>query len=48
MFPDRVLSGVGHGVQDWMAQASARVEAPLALLDEYATALSALRLVAQV
>lgn len=42
MFPGRVLSGVGHGVQEWMAQVGARVESPLTLLEEYVTGLVAL------
>ena len=41
-FGDRPIIGIGHGVQDWMAQAGARVESPLTLLREYATALRAL------
>jgi alkanesulfonate monooxygenase SsuD/methylene tetrahydromethanopterin reductase-like flavin-dependent oxidoreductase (luciferase family) len=42
LFPGRLLLGVGHGVQSWMGQAGARVESPLTLLEEYATALRAL------
>lgn len=42
LFPGRVTVGVGHGVQDWMAQVGARVESPLTLLREYLTALRAL------
>jgi alkanesulfonate monooxygenase SsuD/methylene tetrahydromethanopterin reductase-like flavin-dependent oxidoreductase (luciferase family) len=42
LFPDRVHIGVGHGVQDWMAQVGARVESPMTLLREYVTALRAL------
>jgi alkanesulfonate monooxygenase SsuD/methylene tetrahydromethanopterin reductase-like flavin-dependent oxidoreductase (luciferase family) len=42
MFPDRVSIGVGHGVQDWMAQVGARVESPTTLLREYLAALRAL------
>jgi alkanesulfonate monooxygenase SsuD/methylene tetrahydromethanopterin reductase-like flavin-dependent oxidoreductase (luciferase family) len=42
LFPDRVDIGVGHGVQEWMAQVGARVESPLTLLREYVTALRAL------
>jgi alkanesulfonate monooxygenase SsuD/methylene tetrahydromethanopterin reductase-like flavin-dependent oxidoreductase (luciferase family) len=37
--PGRLIAGVGHGVQDWMEQAGARVASPLTLLEEYATAL---------
>jgi alkanesulfonate monooxygenase SsuD/methylene tetrahydromethanopterin reductase-like flavin-dependent oxidoreductase (luciferase family) len=42
LFPQRVQVGVGHGVQDWMAQVGARVESPVTLLREYVTALRAL------
>lgn len=43
LFPGRrVEIGVGHGVQDWMAQVGARVASPLTLLREYLTALRAL------
>jgi alkanesulfonate monooxygenase SsuD/methylene tetrahydromethanopterin reductase-like flavin-dependent oxidoreductase (luciferase family) len=42
LFPDRVGIGVGHGVQDWMAQVGARVESPMTLLREHLTALRAL------
>jgi alkanesulfonate monooxygenase SsuD/methylene tetrahydromethanopterin reductase-like flavin-dependent oxidoreductase (luciferase family) len=42
LFPGRVTIGVGHGVQDWMAQVGARVESPMTLLREYLTALRAL------
>jgi alkanesulfonate monooxygenase SsuD/methylene tetrahydromethanopterin reductase-like flavin-dependent oxidoreductase (luciferase family) len=42
MFPDRLVLGVGHGVQSWMEQVGARVESPLTLLSEYVTALRAL------
>ena len=42
MFPGRLLPGVGHGVQEWMAQAGVRAKSPLGLLEEYATALRAL------
>jgi alkanesulfonate monooxygenase SsuD/methylene tetrahydromethanopterin reductase-like flavin-dependent oxidoreductase (luciferase family) len=42
MFPERLTVGVGHGVQDWMAQVGAKVESPLTLLREYVTALRAL------
>lgn len=38
MFPGRFIAGLGHGVQEWMGQAGARVESPLTLLEEYATA----------
>jgi 5,10-methylenetetrahydromethanopterin reductase len=39
MFPGRLVAGVGHGVQSWMAQAGARVASPLTLLEEYVDAL---------
>ena len=42
LFPGRLIPGVGHGVQDWMAQVGARVESPMTLLREYLTALRAL------
>jgi alkanesulfonate monooxygenase SsuD/methylene tetrahydromethanopterin reductase-like flavin-dependent oxidoreductase (luciferase family) len=29
LFPDRLMLGVGHGVQSWMAQVGARVESPV-------------------
>jgi alkanesulfonate monooxygenase SsuD/methylene tetrahydromethanopterin reductase-like flavin-dependent oxidoreductase (luciferase family) len=41
-YPGRVRIGVGHGVQDWMAQIGERVASPMTLLREYVTALSAL------
>ena len=42
LFPDRLLPGIGHGVQPWMAQVGGRVGSPLTLLREYATALRSL------
>ena len=39
MFPGRLLPGVGHGVQRWMAQAGSRVASPLTLMREYVPAL---------
>jgi alkanesulfonate monooxygenase SsuD/methylene tetrahydromethanopterin reductase-like flavin-dependent oxidoreductase (luciferase family) len=42
MFPGRILTGVGHGVQDWMGQVGARASSPLTLLREYTTALRSL------
>jgi alkanesulfonate monooxygenase SsuD/methylene tetrahydromethanopterin reductase-like flavin-dependent oxidoreductase (luciferase family) len=42
LFPGRLRVGVGHGVQDWMAQVGARVESPVTLLSEYLVALRAL------
>jgi alkanesulfonate monooxygenase SsuD/methylene tetrahydromethanopterin reductase-like flavin-dependent oxidoreductase (luciferase family) len=42
LFPQRVMVGVGHGVQEWMAQVGAQAESPMTLLREYLTALRAL------
>jgi alkanesulfonate monooxygenase SsuD/methylene tetrahydromethanopterin reductase-like flavin-dependent oxidoreductase (luciferase family) len=42
LFPQRVTMGVGHGVQEWMAQVGAQAESPMTLLREYLTALRAL------
>jgi len=42
LFPGRIIVGVGHGMQDWMGQAGARVESPVTLLREYLDALTAL------
>ena len=42
MFPGRLIAGIGHGVQPWMAQVGARPRSPLTLLREYAVALRAL------
>ena len=42
MFPSRSIIGIGHGVQDWMAQAGVRAESPLTLLREYTGALRSL------
>ncbi len=39
LFPDRLLPGIGHGVQPWMQQVGGKVDSPLTLLREYATAL---------
>jgi alkanesulfonate monooxygenase SsuD/methylene tetrahydromethanopterin reductase-like flavin-dependent oxidoreductase (luciferase family) len=39
MFGERIMPGIGHGIQDWMAQVGARPASPLTLLREYATAL---------
>ena len=41
-FPGRVRIGVGHGVQEWMAQIGAKVASPMTLMREYVTALRAL------
>ncbi|MPZ25255.1 MAG: LLM class flavin-dependent oxidoreductase [Micromonosporaceae bacterium] len=42
MFPGRVLVGVGHGVQEWMAQVGARHPSPMKLLRAYVSTLRAL------
>ncbi|NKY27183.1 LLM class flavin-dependent oxidoreductase [Nocardia gamkensis] len=42
LFPDRLILGVGHGVQSWMAQVGAHVESPVTLLSEHLAALRAL------
>ena len=42
LFPGRLLLGVGHGVQDWMAQAGVRARSPLTLLREHVGALRGL------
>ncbi|MGW4088333.1 LLM class flavin-dependent oxidoreductase [Nocardia sp. NPDC004718] len=42
LFPDRLILGVGHGVQSWMGQVGARVESPMTLLGEHLSALRAL------
>jgi alkanesulfonate monooxygenase SsuD/methylene tetrahydromethanopterin reductase-like flavin-dependent oxidoreductase (luciferase family) len=42
MFPGRLIPGIGHGVQSWMAQVGARAASPLTLMREYSTALRAL------
>jgi alkanesulfonate monooxygenase SsuD/methylene tetrahydromethanopterin reductase-like flavin-dependent oxidoreductase (luciferase family) len=42
MFPGRPIVGIGHGVQDWMAQVGARPASPITLFREYATTLRAL------
>jgi alkanesulfonate monooxygenase SsuD/methylene tetrahydromethanopterin reductase-like flavin-dependent oxidoreductase (luciferase family) len=41
-YPGRVRIGLGHGVQDWMAQIGEKVASPMTLLREYVTVLSAL------
>jgi alkanesulfonate monooxygenase SsuD/methylene tetrahydromethanopterin reductase-like flavin-dependent oxidoreductase (luciferase family) len=35
--PGRVLAGIGHGVQDWMAQMGAKTPSPLTTLEEAVT-----------
>ncbi len=42
LFGERAIIGVGHGVQDWMAQAGVRADSPMTLLREYTTALRTL------
>ena len=42
MFGDRAIVGVGHGVQEWMAQVGAKPASPMTMLREQATALRAL------
>jgi alkanesulfonate monooxygenase SsuD/methylene tetrahydromethanopterin reductase-like flavin-dependent oxidoreductase (luciferase family) len=42
MFPERFLPGLGHGIQDWMGQAGARVASPMRLLQESTAAVGAL------
>jgi alkanesulfonate monooxygenase SsuD/methylene tetrahydromethanopterin reductase-like flavin-dependent oxidoreductase (luciferase family) len=42
LFPDRVVIGVGHGVQSWMRQVGAAPESPMTLLREHLTAARAL------
>ena len=42
LFPGRAILGVGHGIQDWMGQAGARVDSPMTLLREYLAAMRAL------
>lgn len=42
MFPGRLIPGIGHGVQSWMAQVGAKAASPLTLMREYSTTLRAL------
>jgi alkanesulfonate monooxygenase SsuD/methylene tetrahydromethanopterin reductase-like flavin-dependent oxidoreductase (luciferase family) len=42
MFGGRAMPGVGHGVQDWMAQVGVKAGSPLTHLREYATSLRSL------
>lgn len=42
MFPGRLIPGIGHGVQSWMAQVGVKAASPLTLMREYSTALRAL------
>ncbi|MEZ5217815.1 MAG: LLM class flavin-dependent oxidoreductase [Ilumatobacteraceae bacterium] len=41
-YPGRVTLGIGHGVQEWMAQIGERVASPLTLLEEVVTAVRSL------
>ena len=41
-YPGRIRIGLGHGVQEWMAQIGEKVASPMALLREYVTVLSSL------
>lgn len=34
MHPGRVITGIGHGVQEWMSQVGAAVDSPMTLLEE--------------
>lgn len=42
LFPGRAAIGVGHGVQDWMAQVGAKAESPVTLMREHLAALRGL------
>lgn len=42
LFPDRVIIGVGHGLQSWMRQNGVAADSPMTLLREYLAALRAL------
>lgn len=42
LFPQRAVLAAGHGNQEWMAQAGARVDSPMTLLREYLAAMRAL------
>lgn len=42
VYPDRLLVGLGHGVQEWMGQAGVRVASPMTLLREQTQALRSL------
>jgi alkanesulfonate monooxygenase SsuD/methylene tetrahydromethanopterin reductase-like flavin-dependent oxidoreductase (luciferase family) len=41
-YPGRIRIGLGHGVQDWMAQIGEKVASPMTLLREYVPVLSSL------
>lgn len=38
LFPDRLVVGLGHGVQEWMGQVGARADSPMTLLREHTIA----------
>lgn len=38
LYPNRLVAGVGHGVQSWMAQVGAKADSPLTLLAEVVVA----------
>ncbi|MER5436191.1 LLM class flavin-dependent oxidoreductase [Streptomyces sp. NPDC002588] len=42
VFPGRLVAGIGHGVQEWMAQVGVAARSPLALLEETVTSVRAL------
>ena len=42
LFPGRLLPGLGHGVQEWMAQVGQRPASPLTLMREYVPAVRGL------
>ncbi|WP_329288826.1 LLM class flavin-dependent oxidoreductase [Streptomyces pseudovenezuelae] len=42
MFPGRLVAGIGHGVQEWMAQVGVAARSPLALLEETITSVRTL------
>ncbi|MBA2813102.1 LLM class flavin-dependent oxidoreductase [Streptomyces sp. KM273126] len=42
VFPGRLVAGIGHGVQEWMASVGVAARSPLALLEETITSVRAL------
>ena len=42
LYGERALIGLGHGVQEWMAQVGVRAASPMTLLREYLTAMQSL------
>jgi alkanesulfonate monooxygenase SsuD/methylene tetrahydromethanopterin reductase-like flavin-dependent oxidoreductase (luciferase family) len=42
LHPGRFIAGFGHGLREWMEQVGAAVGSPLALMEEYVTAVRAL------